>query len=150
MSAYSFLSVKANIVGIGGAFDLASDAGADKEGITIEPNADKNVMVEGADGSVMHSLQASTSAKVSVKLLKTSPVNAMLQTMYNLQTSSAALWGNNVITLRDVDRGDLIVLSQVAFKRQPNLAYGAEAGVNEWQFDAGKVTTVLGVGTPEI
>lgn len=150
MSTYSFQDVTATIVGVGGAINLASGAAVSEEGITIESVQDKNVMTIGADGSGMHSLVADESSTVTIRLLKTSPVNAQLQLMYNLQTQSSLTHGKNVITVRDVSRGDAIVLTGVAFKKRPTVTYAKEGGMNEWTFDAAKTTQILGVGTPEI
>jgi len=150
MATYSFQDVVAAIVGVGGSINLAAGAAVAEEGITIEAVADKNTMTIGADGSGMHSLAANEASTVTVRLLKTSPVNAQLQLMYNLQTKSSLTHGKNVITVRDVVRGDSIVLTQVAFKKRPAINYAKEGGLNEWTFDAVKTTQILGVGTPEI
>lgn len=141
---YSFLDVQASIVGPGGAFNLGNGAGADDEGISIEPLADVDNMVVGADGTGMHSLSADRSARVTVRLLKTSPVNAQLSAMMALQRSSGALHGQNTIALVDSARGDVITLRQVAFARQPALQYGKVAGVIEWQFNAAAMDPTLG------
>lgn len=150
MATYSFQDVVAAIVGVGGSINLAAGAAVAEEGITIEAVADKNTMTIGADGSGMHSLAANEASTVTVRLLKTSPVNAQLQLMYNLQTKSSLTHGKNVITVRDVVRGDSVVLTQVAFKKRPAINYAKEGGLNEWTFDAVKTTQILGVGTPEI
>ena len=149
MTTYSFQDVTAAIVGVGGSINLAAGAAVSEEGITIEPVADKNVMTIGADGSGMHSLAANEASTVTVRLLKVSPVNAQLSMMYNLQTRSSATHGKNVITIRDVVRGDAVVLTSVAFKKRPPLNYAKEGGLVEWTFDAVKTNTTLGVGSPE-
>ena len=56
----------------------------------------------------------------------------------------------NVVTIRDVVRGDVITLTGVAFKKRPAINFAKEGGLNEWTFDAIKTVTILGVGTPEI
>jgi hypothetical protein len=150
MATYSFQDVAAAIIGVGGSINLAAGAAVSEEGITIDAVEDKNVMTIGADGSGMHSLVANESAAVTVRLLKTSPVNAQLQLMYNLQTKSSLTHGKNVITVRDVVRGDIIALTNVAFKKRPSVTYAKEGGIMEWTFDAIKTTQILGVGTPEI
>lgn len=150
MATYSFQDVAAAIVGVGGSINLASGAAVSEEGITIDAVEDKNIMTIGADGSGMHSLVSNESATVTVRLLKTSPVNAQLQLMYNLQTKSSLTHGKNVITVRDVVRGDMIALTNVAFKKRPSVTYAKEGGIMEWTFDAIKTTQILGVGTPEI
>jgi hypothetical protein len=150
MATYSFKDVTASINGFGGSINLANGAGVAEEGITIESTNDKNIMTIGSDGAGMHSLVADESSAVTVRLLKTSPTNAQLQTMYNLQTASSATHGSNVIVINDVSRGDIITLSGVAFKKRPTITYAKEGGMMEWSFDAIGTNTILGVGTPEI
>lgn len=147
MTAYSFLDVNASIDGPGGNFSLKG--GNAEEGISIESAGDLNTMTTGADGTAMHSLSAQTSGTVTVRLLKTSPLNAQLMTMCNYQRASSARHGQNTITVRDSARGDLITCSQVAFKKDPSLTYAKDGGLLEWAFDAGGITRILGTGTPE-
>jgi hypothetical protein len=149
MSTYSFQQVTASLVGIGGNINIGQGSGSAAEGITIEPVGDKNSMTIGADGSVSHSLSASSAQTVTVRLLKTSPDNALLQDMFNFQTESALTHGFNVITLRDIARGDFLTLTEVAFANESSLTYATEAGINEWVFNAGKSARILGTGTPE-
>lgn len=147
MPAYSFLDTNATITGPGGvAVNLAAGAAVAEEGITIEATEDKNVMTIGADGKGQHSLVASNASTVTVKLLKTSPINKALDIMYNLQSSSSALWGQNVITLNQTGLGDLALIQSAAFKKRPTLTYAKEAGFNEWTFDAISAITVMGAG----
>lgn len=149
MATYSFQNVVAAISGVGGSINLAAGAGVAEEGITIESMEDKSVMTIGADGAGMHSLVANEASSVTIRLLKTSPVNRQLQEMYNQQTKSSANHGKNTITVRDAVRGDNITLTEVAFKKRPTVTYAKEGGLMEWTFDAIKTTAVLGSGTPE-
>jgi len=149
MATYSFQDVVAAISGVGGSINLAAGAGVAEEGITIESLEDKNVMTIGADGAGMHSLIANEASSVTIRLLKTSPVNKQLQEMYNQQTKSSANHGRNTITVRDAVRGDNITLTDAAFKKRPTVTYAKEGGLMEWTFDAIKTTAVLGSGTPE-
>lgn len=144
---YSFLNVNCSLVGLP-AFNLnlASGAAAAEEGISIEPVEDKNVMTIGADGKGQHSLIANDARKVTVRLLKTSPVNQALQLMYDAQSVSSSLWGQNVMTITDSGRQDVIILQSVAFKKQAAITYAKEAGMMEWEFDAISGTTFLGSG----
>lgn len=145
MAAYSFQDVNVAIAGIGGNFLLGSGAGAADEGISIAPVADKNTMTMGADGSSMHSMNPSTASTVTVRLLKTSPINAFLMAMYNTQSTSSALWGLNVITVTILQTGEVIALSSCAFKKHPNLDYAREAKSVEWTFDCGRTSSTLGI-----
>lgn len=146
MSTYSFLNVNATIIGPGGAFNLAAGAEAAEEGITIEAVEDKNIMTIGADGAGMHSLVASDAVTVTVRLLKTSPINAALMAMYELQSSNSSLWGSNTITVVDSGRGDSTAIQSAAFKKKPAINYAKEGGMMEWTFDAIKGTSILGAG----
>lgn len=144
MSTYSFLDFSASIVGPSGAFDLGCGSGNGEEGITVEMAAPKNAMVLGADGEVMHSMHPGKNGKVTVSLLKTSPVNAKLSAMYNAQSLSSATWGKNVIVLRNSASNDVCVARAVAFQQQPNWQNGATAGKVDWVFEAGKIDQLLG------
>ena len=149
MATYSFLDVVASMSGAGGSINLGAGAAVSEEGITVEAVEDKNIMTIGADGQGMHSLVASEASTVTVRLLKTSPVNNQLMEMYKVDTASSANHGRNTITIRNSATGDNITLQQVAFKKRPSITYAKEAGMNEWTFDAIKTGTVLGTGTPE-
>ncbi len=147
MATYSFLDVTAAITGPGGAINLAQGAGSAEEGITIEPNEDINSLQIGADGTPMHSMHANKSGTVTVRLLKTSPVNAKLAQMYSFQTASSANHGQNTISLVNTQSGDSVTCQLVAFKRAPSLTYAKEGGMNEWTFDAGIIDRTLGTAT---
>lgn len=143
--SYSFLDVQASIYGPGGNVSLAGDeAGVAEGGISIDPTGERSKMTVGADGAVMHSLLGDKSGKVTVKLLKTSSVNAALQIMYNFQTTTGAQHGQNTIVIRDVSRGDVITCRNCAFAKQPALTYASDAGTVEWTFNVGAISSVLG------
>ena len=144
MSTYSFLDVNAALVGPGGAVNLGQGAGSAEEGISIEPNDDIDTLTVGADGIGMHSLHANRSGVVTIRLLKTSPVNQKLAQMYAYQTASAASHGQNTISIANTHMQDVITCQQCAFKRAPNLAYAKEGGIVEWAFNAVIIDRTLG------
>lgn len=144
MATYSFLSCTATLSGPGGEIDLGYGAGVAEEGITVARAEDANGMQVGADGSVMHSMHAAKHGTVTVRLLKTSPTNALLMEMMNYQRSSPANWGQNNITVRDAARGDGHTCQICAFKKVPDLAYAKDGNTVEWTFDAGMIDSVLG------
>lgn len=143
---YSFLDTQASINGPGAAFAIGAGAGAAEEGITIEPNDDADTLTIGADGTPMHSLKSNKGAKVTVRLLKTSPVNQQLSLALAFQRASGANWGQNSITLMNTVSGDMHTLQQVAFARSPSITYAKEGGMNEWTFNAGIWDFALGGG----
>lgn len=147
MTTYSFMSVTAAISGPNGSFDLSN--GNSEGGISHSMREDKNAQTVGADGTVMNSLHAGNTGTVTVRLLKTSPVNALLSNMYAADKSDATVWGQNVITIRDVARGDHVTCSQCAFKKFPDETWDKEGPALEWTFDA-VIDAQLGSGTPSL
>lgn len=147
---YSFLDVVAAIAGPGLAANLGTGAAVAEEGITIEAVEDKNVMTIGADGRGQHSLIASDARTATIRLLKTSPINAILMAAYQFQTTSSSFHGRNVITVTNPATGDATVLQSCAFKKVPALTYAKEAGMNEWVFDCIKGDSLLGIGVPDL
>lgn len=147
MSAYSFINVQATLIGPGGNLQLGSGSGAAEEGITVEMVEEKGDTKVGADGQLMQSLRAGQLGRVTVRLLKTSPVNALLSNMYNFQKSASSLWGNNVFVVSDTMRGDVASCTQCAFTKPPTLVYAKDGNTNEWIFQ-GNVEYDLGDGGP--
>lgn len=149
MATYSFMDVRANLVGPTGGIDLGYGAGNAQEGITVAYAEDKGTMITGADGSVMHSLRASQAGTITVRLLQTSPTNSQLAIMHNAQCVSSSLYGKNVITIRNSATGDTIVASLCGFKKVPDLNYAQDGGTYEWEFNCGVINVILGTGDPE-
>ena len=141
---YSFLNVTASLTGPGGEIDLGYGAAIAEEGITIAMAGDANTMTIGADGEGMHSLHADKSGTITVRLLKTSPTRAKLQTLYNAQRLVPATWGQNLIVVRDTRSGDVTTARQCAFKKRADLTYAKDGGMEEWVFDAVKIDTIRG------
>ena len=144
MSAYSFLDVSGTFTGPMGSIELGSGAANSEEGIVVAMTEAKNTMTVGADGEVMHSLHGGKSGTITVTLLKTSPVNKKLSLMYNAQSQSSALWGNNIIVLRNKVSGDIVTARSVAFQKQPDWNNPKVAGTVAWVFDGGKIDELLG------
>lgn len=145
MNAYSFLNIVAAIAGPGAAFSLGSGSAVAEEGITIAPNEDKNVMVIGADGKGQHTLIASNGGVITMRFLKTSPTNGLLQLAYDFQAASSALWGQNVITVVDTARNELTTCQSCAFKKKPELVYDKAGPMIEWTWDSLAINSILAV-----
>nr|WP_310616935.1 DUF3277 family protein [Pantoea cypripedii] len=144
MSTYSFMDVTASLTGPSGALDLGYGSANSEEGIVVTMTESKNTMTIGADGEGMHSLHAGKSGTVTVNLLKTSPMNKKLSLMYNAQSLSSTLWGNNVIVVRNTASGDLVTARACAFQKQPDFNNPKVAGIVSWVFDCMKIDEVLG------
>lgn len=137
-NTYSFINVTASYVGPTGSIDLGYGSGTAEEGISVTAVEDKNNMMIGADGSGMHTLRAGTACTLTVSLLKVSPANKQLQNDYNLASTSSALWGMGVITIRNTASKDLAVFRMCAHKRQPDFNNAKDGDVVQWQFDCVK------------
>jgi hypothetical protein len=152
VATYSFVDNMCAISGPNGAFSLGAGAGNAEGGISVVMTEDKSTMTIGADGAVMHSLHAGKSATVTVRLLKTSPTNALLSTMYGLDTNTqgnpqgTANHGQNQISIRDLQRNDVIICQQCAFAKFADETYAKEGGEMTWTFHAGVVDFILGSG----
>lgn len=147
-NSYSFADCQAAISGPNGSFSLGAGAGAAEEGITIAQLDDKGSMQVGADGFAMHSLHMSRAGRLTLRVLKTSPVNALLSKMYNDDSSSAAVWGKNTIRISDPARGDEITCQGVAFQKLPDVSFAKDGNVHEWSFNCAQIDYILGTGTP--
>ena len=149
-NTYSFADCQASITGPNGTFGLSQEAAPSEEGITISQVDDKGTLTMGADGSGMHSLHMSKAGTVTVRLLKTSPVNAQLMDMYNADTSSAALYGKNTIVIRDPVRGDVITCQSCGQRKAPDVAFAKDGNIHEWVFNSSQIDYKLGTGVPAI
>jgi hypothetical protein len=146
MATYSFVDTKATLVGAGGTALLGDGAAAAKEGITAEFLEDKDNMLVGADGAYIHSMRASKAGRVTVRLIKSSPMNAALSAMYLAQTLSTRLWGKNLLTVTNIVTGDNYLCRGVAFQKHTGVTWAEDANYNEWAFNVGHMDPILGVG----
>jgi hypothetical protein len=145
MTTYSFQDVAATLIGPGGAFSLGYGAATAEEGITIARAGDKNTMTIGSDGEGMHSLHADKSGQVTLRYLKTAPINAKLMALYDAQSLDSRLWGKNFIEVRQTASGDVTTARSCAFKKAPDLKYAKDGDVVEWVFDCLKIDGLLGI-----
>ncbi|WP_079218931.1 phage protein [Herbaspirillum robiniae] len=144
MSTYSFMDTQAAIVGPTGAFSLGYGEAVAEEGIDIVRAGDKNTMTTGADGEGMHSLHADKSGQITLRYLKTAPVNALLMAAYNAQTLDSRLHGKNLITVSNSSSGDLHTGRSCAFKKAPDMKYAKDGDIVTWVFDVIKIDSILG------
>lgn len=144
MSTYSFQDVQASITGPGGSFALGYGQATAKEGISIQRAANKNTMLVGSDGEGMHSLHPDKSGTITLRYLKTAPINQKLMALATAQAVSSTLWGQNVITVTQKASGDLTTGRQCAFQKIPDLNYAEDGDIVTWIFDVIKIDSMLG------
>jgi hypothetical protein len=146
VATYSFQDVMASITGPNGTANVGAGSCATEGGLTITMVEDKSTMVIGADGCVMHNLHAGKGANITIRLLKTSPMNRVLSMMYKGDTEFSGVHGQNVISIRDLQRNDVITAQQVAFGKFADVTYSKDAAEMSWVFHAGIVDFDLGQG----
>jgi hypothetical protein len=150
LAAYSFMNIQCTLSGPSVQASLGYGAQNAKEGISFEMLEDKDMMMIGADGAVMHSLRMGNGARFSVRLMKTSPMNNTLSIAYNFQRLNAGFWGQNTLVVSDVQRGDLVAGSSVAFARHPGVTWAEDGNINEWTFYGNVTAPLLGLGTFDV
>lgn len=145
MATYSLIDVQATFSGPGISIPIGNGAGLAEEGISIEQVDNVGHMVIGGDGTPMQVLQATKGARVTLHLLKTSPINSALMAAVQLQRSSGALWGQNTISLTETATGDEFSGAQVAFEKVPRIDYDKPGKMIDWTFLVGISDWILGV-----
>jgi hypothetical protein len=127
--AYSFIDVQAAIEGPGGNFSVS----------------------EGGVGTGMHSARASRAGRVTIRLLKNSPINRKLMDMRNAQKAGGlvggAFTGRNILTLTNPYWGDDYQCRAGAFGKAPNVTYAEDGNTNEWVMNFIYIDSVLGDGS---
>jgi len=144
--AYSFADVN---IAITGPFINASlsKPGVSNEGAVVRMDGEKNRKTVGAGGSWMQSLIVAQSGRVRLSLLKTGVGNSILSAAYNSQKSSAAYWGQNLITINNPVSLDNVTAQGGAFLKLPDVTYSADGtALMEWEFDCGLIEMLLGAG----
>ena len=147
MSSYSFADFNASITGLGPEPNISFGSGAGvsaDEGITVEPTQDDNIQTVGADGVVQNNKVAGSPAVITVRLLKTSPVNQQLSRMYTFQRAAGVRSDANIITMTQIISGETHTFEKVAFKKRPGFTFATDGGMTEWTFDCGKAVQFLG------
>lgn len=144
LATYSFLDVAATLTGPGASISLGAGAANAEEGISIEFDEETDTMQKGADGAIVHSLHAVKSGRGTVRLLKTSPVNSQLSSLYNYQRSSSLYHGKNVLVVSNPVTGDVYTCQQVAFAKHPANQWAKNSNIIEWDFNIGVIDPVLG------
>ena len=144
-TTYSFIDVQAALSSATASI-VMSENGIAREGIRVTMLEEKDRMQIGADGTGMHSLNASNAGRITVALLKESPVNAQLSTLYNYQSVSAANWGGIQISITNPVTGDNITAIQGAFAKRPDVIYDVDGQMISWEFNFISIQTILGNG----
>lgn len=150
MAVYAFQDVRGAIVGPFISQAIGAGSGNAEGGIEIEMADDKNTLTMGIDGTGQHNLHAARNGTITIRVLKTAPLNAILQKAYDQQTGPAAsaYHGQNTLSVYNVLSGDNITALECAFKKFPRNQYDKDGPVMEWVWDCVLITTEFGLGGP--
>ena len=144
-TTYSFLDVQATLTSPSVTFDIGS-AGVADDAIRISMVGEKTTMTIGADGDGQHNMIASNASRCEISFLKDAPGNALMNQLYNFQSSSSANTGNIQITISNNVMGDVIQLTGGAIAKQADIAYTREGPANVWSMNFISRHDVLGNG----
>ncbi len=124
---YSFGDSEVTIDGPGGSFRLGADP---TESITIR-DSDTYESKSGADGFIER-IHKAGATYITVKLLKTSPVNALLSQLHQVNRQSTANWGRNTIKIVRLGK-DVTTCEALAFANYdgPSSDHGGQIW---WEF----------------
>jgi len=86
--AYSFVNVSATLIAPGFIIQLGSGAAPTEGGITLAYAGDHSNVVVGADGNAITSLFAGKAGAATIRLLKNSPANKMLNLLFAAQKAA--------------------------------------------------------------
>ena len=146
MATYSFLDVALSISGPNISATIGGDGtGAAEEGFTPAYEEDADVMTQGSDGSIMHSLTAAKRGTIELHLLKTSPMNFQLSQAYaNDRANGSQQWAQNTVTITNPVSGDFYTCKSVAFRRFPSNGYQMRGNTLVWTLNVGIMDPSLG------
>jgi hypothetical protein len=138
-STYSFDAVTAtfNFAGVIPITITGQGAGS----IDTSMSGDKTVHDVAADGSVMVSKVLGNNGTIALSIQQTSPAHRLLRLWYNyLLNSSASVWAENSITIRDSLNSTTIMATGVSPQKKPDIPYKAQGQQVVWNFMAAEIT----------
>ena len=125
---------------------------ADGTFINAEYNEDLYALKVGADGEATRSRNNNNSGRVTLTLLATSPSNAALSSLFNLDLFTPGAVGTGPLLIKDRS-GSTIVSAETAWiVKPPAMEFAREASEREWiletdnlLFFAGSNSTIGGI-----
>jgi hypothetical protein len=106
---------------------------AEDDVVKVEPGDDDWLIVKGADGSVARSKSNDKTAKVTLRLLQTSPKNALLSAARALDANTPGGAGVGPFMLNDRSGVTKIAASKSFILGRPkDISFGKTIKVREW------------------
>jgi hypothetical protein len=117
---------------------------ADGEFCRIENNEEAFAVVVGTDGDTTRSKTNNRTARITVLLMQSSDANDLLSAVH--ETDKNAPGGPGILPLMIKDNsGRALYMAETAWiVKQPDAAFGREAGPREWIFETNALVTHTG------
>ena len=113
--------------------------------VTITYNADAFATVVGARGDVTRSKSSNRTARVTVRLMQTSPSNDLLSTIHNLDLSSPNGAGVFTLAIRDSATGRSVYAAVSAWiVKFPDTNFDATDTPREWVIETDRLESFIG------
>lgn len=111
--------------------------------VALERTADATSSSVGAGGEVTVEKINDKRKKVTLRLTRTSPDNAVLSTIFQTQETTGDIF-IAPMTIKDGLGSDLHVAPEAWIMREPDPEYTAESGISEWVFEAASMKSFHG------
>lgn len=105
---------------------------ADSDPVQLSLSDDDTIATNGASGDVAFSYKNNNIAELTLKLIQTSPDNAVLNDKVN--TILRARRGSVAIEVLDGRGETIVVMAQAVPKKRPDVPFAVEVGDRSWVF----------------
>lgn len=124
-TAYTMLNVAATVDGL-----LVQGVWDGDDAIVVEQGADVGAMLIGADGSGIFSQSADASARITIRLMHTSPTHAQLNRKWQQQRAGRLL--PFPVDIKDKNSGEGGTADRCFIMQAPTDQKGKNASVRAW------------------
>jgi len=108
---------------------------ADGDFLTITHASDAFASVVGTDGNVARSRTSDRRADIEIRLMSTSPTNALLSAIATVDQNTPGGAGVGAFLCADLNGTSLYAAGNTWIKRKPDITYGREANERVWVFE---------------
>lgn len=108
---------------------------ADGEFLTIAMNEDAFTSVVGTDGEVSRSKTNNNTATIEIKLLQTSPTNALLSSIHNADKLTNGGSGVGAFLVADLNGATQFSAGNAWIMKAPDASYDREATERVWTLE---------------
>lgn len=121
-----------------------SEGFAEDTKIEIVPEANAFEDVVGVDGKVTRSKTNDRRATVTLRLMQSSPMNAVLSALHEIDLSADNGAGVGAFMVKDLGGTSLHVASASWIQKSPDVKYGVKATEREWKIRVADLRNFVG------